>query len=162
MKKYFCDGDECKEEITDEISRTTIPGTDQDQKEFCSLNCAQRYMEKMEGKEKMEPIFCSECDKKLSGDYCGLATEIRDNFFRTFLYGYITKFCSVKCMIQWTERERREITVVTNKKEGSISSYCYLNSELGYVGCWQIQEEEKKGIGKFYIKPEIWNELIGN
>ena len=64
-------------------------------------------------------------------------------------------------MRQWTERERRGITVHTEKKEGLVIVHTYSNPEIGNIGCWQVKRE-KKGRGGLYVKPEVWSELVEN
>ncbi|MDF1498073.1 MAG: hypothetical protein P1P85_01795 [Patescibacteria group bacterium] len=61
-------------------------------------------------------------------------------------------------MIEWIKRERRGVTKCTSKKMECIAICTYWNLEIGNLGSWQIQEEK----GKVYVKPEVWNELIGN
>ena len=152
MRIYFCD--KCEEEIKGGASGVMIPGIDT--KEFCCYKCAQQYMEETKGKGEIKEYFCGKCDKRLGIDHFGFATEL--DFRGTFFFGRTVKFCSVECMIEWIKRERRGLGIVTNIKEGSVSVRTYQNLEIGYVGCWQIQEEGDR----LYVKPEVWNELIEN
>lgn len=152
MKRWFCDG--CGEEIKNGASGVIIPGIDE--KEFCCYKCAQQYMEEIEGKEQLKEYFCEKCGEKLGPDYCKFATEIGD-YRGTFFSGHDVKFCSIKCMIEWTKKDRRRVGTFT-----AIEKFCsirtYRNSEIEFLGSWQVQKE-KDGL---YVKPEVWNELIGN
>jgi len=153
MKRWFCDG--CGEEIKNGVSGVIVPGIDE--KEFCCYKCAQQYMEEIEGKEQLKEYFCEKCDKKLGPDYCKFATEIGD-YRGTFFSGHNVKFCSIKCMIEWTKRDRRRVGTFTDIKEKFVSIRTYRNSEIEFLGSWQVRKE-KDGL---YVKPKVWNELIGN
>lgn len=152
MKRWFCDG--CGEEIKNGASGVIISGIDE--KEFCCYKCAQQYMEEIEGKEQLKEYFCEKCGEKLGPDYCKFATEIGD-YRGTFFSGHDVKFCSIKCMIEWTKKDRRRVGTFT-----AIEKFCsirtYRNSEIKFLGSWQVQEE-KEGL---YVKPKVWNELVGN
>ena len=153
MKRFFCDNNGCKKEMRDGVSGVIVPGIDE--KEFCCYRCAQQYMEEMEGKEQIKEYFCEKCGEKLGPDYCKFATEIGD-YRGTFFSGHDVKFCSIKCMIEWTKKDRRGVSELISKKAGCISLYSYWNFEIGHLGSWQIQKEEDG----FYVKPEVWNEVI--
>ena len=154
MKRFFCDNNGCKKEMKDGVSGVIVPGIDE--KEFCCYRCAQQYMEEMEGKEQIEEYFCEKCGEKLGPDYCKFATET-GNYRGTFFSSHV-KFCSIKCMIEWIKRERRRVGTFTNIKENFVFIRTYRNSEIKFLGSWQVQKE-KDGL---YVKPKVWNELIGN
>ena len=152
MKRWFCDG--CGEEIKNGASGVIVPGIDE--KEFCCYKCAQQYMEEIEGKEQLKKYFCEKCGEKLGPDYCKFATET--GVYRgTFFSGHDVKFCSIKCMIEWIKKDRRRVGTFTDIKK-IYSVRTYRNSEIEFLGSWQVQKE-KDGL---YVKPEVWNELIGN
>jgi len=153
MKRWFCDV--CGKEMEFGVSGVIAPGIDE--KEFCCYKCAQQYMEEMEGKEQIGEYFCERCNRKLGPDYCKLVTEI-GSYHGTFFSGHDVRFCSIKCMIEWTKKERRGVNILIDKKGEYTFLYSYWNFEVGHLGCWQIQEEED-GI---YVKPEVWNKLIEN
>ena len=100
----------------------------------------------------MKKHFCEECEKEITEEnFLELASKEGANRIR--IPKLIGEFCSLKCIGDWIDRDRRRITKTTERENGEIQKETYWNHELQKEFDLSDLQEEK---GKLYVKPEVW------